>query len=180
MTAEKAKSLGLKPLARWMASAAAGVDPRVMGLGPVGATRKVLKRANLSLDEIDLIELNEAFAVQSLAVMVAVPVNVPCSPGSVAGAADAFLGRLDAAELHLVGHSMGGAIAQDVALRHPARVAGLGLVATGARLRVARLRERRARAPRPDRGRRDRRVAPGVRGRRIRHAVYCPRISRCS
>ncbi|MCB9421200.1 MAG: thiolase family protein [Ardenticatenaceae bacterium] len=69
MTAEKAHSLGLQPLARWLASGAAGVDPRVMGLGPVGATRKALKRANLSLDQIDLIELNEAFAVQSLAVM---------------------------------------------------------------------------------------------------------------
>ncbi len=69
MTAEKAQALGLKPMARWMASAAAGVDPRVMGLGPVGATRKVLKRAGLSLEQIDLIELNEAFAVQSLAVM---------------------------------------------------------------------------------------------------------------
>ncbi len=69
MTAEKASELGLKPMARWLASAAAGVDPRVMGLGPVGATRKVLQRANLSLDQIDLIELNEAFAVQALAVM---------------------------------------------------------------------------------------------------------------
>jgi acetyl-CoA C-acetyltransferase len=75
MTAEKAQSLGLKPLARWMASAAAGVDPRVMGLGPVGATRKVLKRANLALDQIDLIELNEAFAVQSLGVMNALGMN---------------------------------------------------------------------------------------------------------
>jgi len=69
MSKEKADALGLKPMARWVGSAAAGVDPRVMGLGPVGATRKVLKRAGLSLDEIDLIELNEAFAVQSLAVM---------------------------------------------------------------------------------------------------------------
>ncbi|MCP4428446.1 MAG: thiolase family protein [Chloroflexi bacterium] len=69
MAAEKANELGLKPMARWLASAAAGVDPRVMGLGPVGATRKVLSRANLTLEQIDLIELNEAFAVQSLAVM---------------------------------------------------------------------------------------------------------------
>lgn len=68
-SAEKAQALGLKPMARWIASAAHGVDPRVMGLGPVGATRKALKRANLRLDDIDLIELNEAFAVQSLAVM---------------------------------------------------------------------------------------------------------------
>ena len=65
----KAETLGLKPLARWVASAAAGVDPRVMGLGPVAATRKALGRADLSIEDIDLAELNEAFAVQSLAVL---------------------------------------------------------------------------------------------------------------
>jgi 3-oxoadipyl-CoA thiolase len=69
MSREKADSLGMKPLGRWIASAATGVDPRTMGLGPVPATAKVLKRAGLSIDDIDLIELNEAFAVQSLAVM---------------------------------------------------------------------------------------------------------------
>ncbi len=69
MSAEKADELGLKPMARVVASAAAGVNPRTMGMGPVPATRKALKRAGLSLDEIGLIELNEAFAVQSLAVM---------------------------------------------------------------------------------------------------------------
>ena len=69
MSAEKASELGLTPLARWRGSAAAGVDPRVMGLGPVNATRKVLARTGLSLAEMDLIELNEAFAVQSLAVI---------------------------------------------------------------------------------------------------------------
>ncbi|MCC6611966.1 MAG: thiolase family protein [Anaerolineae bacterium] len=69
MSEEKANALGLKPLARWMASAAAGVDPRVMGLGPVEATRKALQRAGLTLDDIALAELNEAFAVQSIAVM---------------------------------------------------------------------------------------------------------------
>jgi 3-oxoadipyl-CoA thiolase len=68
-SAEKAEELGLKPLARWMASGAAGVNPRTMGLGPVPATEKALRRADLTVDEIDLIELNEAFAVQSLAVM---------------------------------------------------------------------------------------------------------------
>jgi 3-oxoadipyl-CoA thiolase len=66
---EKAKALGLKPLARIVASAAAGVPPRIMGLGPVPATRKALARAGLSMDQIGLIELNEAFAVQALAVM---------------------------------------------------------------------------------------------------------------
>ena len=69
MSAEKAKELGLKPMARILASAAAGVPPRVMGLGPVPATRKALARAGLKLEDIRLIELNEAFAVQALAVM---------------------------------------------------------------------------------------------------------------
>ncbi len=69
MAAEKAAALGLKPLARYVTSAAAGVDPRLMGLGPVPATRKALQRAGLTVEQIDLIELNEAFAVQSLAVM---------------------------------------------------------------------------------------------------------------
>jgi 3-oxoadipyl-CoA thiolase len=66
---ERAAALGRKPLVRVVASAAAGVEPRVMGLGPVPATRKALARAGLSLDQIGLVELNEAFAVQSLAVM---------------------------------------------------------------------------------------------------------------
>jgi 3-oxoadipyl-CoA thiolase len=69
MSADKAAELGYKPLARIVASAAAGVPPRTMGLGPVPATRKALARAGLTLDQIGLIELNEAFAVQSLAVM---------------------------------------------------------------------------------------------------------------
>lgn len=69
MSAEKAQALGLKPLARWVGSAAAGVDPRTMGLGPVPAVRKLLQRTGLSLEDIDLAELNEAFAVQSLAVL---------------------------------------------------------------------------------------------------------------
>jgi acetyl-CoA C-acetyltransferase len=69
MSADKAAELGLYPMARWLASGAAGVDPRVMGLGPVGATRKALVRARLTVDDIDLVELNEAFAVQALAVM---------------------------------------------------------------------------------------------------------------
>ena len=66
---EKAQQLGLKPLARIVASAAAGVPPRIMGLGPVPATQKALQRAGLTIDQIGLIELNEAFAVQSLAVI---------------------------------------------------------------------------------------------------------------
>lgn len=69
MARTKAAALGIKPLARWVGSAAAGVDPRVMGLGPVEATRKVLARTGLTLEQIDLAELNEAFAVQALAVL---------------------------------------------------------------------------------------------------------------
>jgi 3-oxoadipyl-CoA thiolase len=65
----KARQLGLKPMAKIVSSAAAGVPPRVMGLGPVPATRKALLRAGLSIEQIGLIELNEAFAVQALAVM---------------------------------------------------------------------------------------------------------------
>jgi len=68
-SAEKAKALGFRPLARVVASAAAGVPPRTMGIGPVPAVRKALKRANLKIEDIGLIELNEAFAVQSLRVM---------------------------------------------------------------------------------------------------------------
>lgn len=67
MSAERAKELGLNPIAKIRATAVAGVEPCVMGTGPVPATQKVLKRAGLSLDDIDLVELNEAFAAQSLA-----------------------------------------------------------------------------------------------------------------
>ena len=69
MSRERAAALGVKPLVRVLASAAAGVEPRVMGLGPVSATRKALARAGLQLDQVGLVELNEAFAVQALAVM---------------------------------------------------------------------------------------------------------------
>ena len=69
MSEEKAAALGYKPLARIVTSAAAGVPPRIMGLGPVGATNKALTRAGLLLADIGLVELNEAFAVQSLAVI---------------------------------------------------------------------------------------------------------------
>ncbi len=67
MSEEKAKELGLKPLGRWVASAVAGVSPRTMGYGPIPATRKLLARTGLTVDDLDLIELNEAFAVQALA-----------------------------------------------------------------------------------------------------------------
>jgi acetyl-CoA acyltransferase len=69
MEAGKAAQLGLQPLARYVGFAAAGVRPEVMGVGPINAVPKLLKRLNMKLDDIDLIELNEAFASQSLAVI---------------------------------------------------------------------------------------------------------------
>jgi acetyl-CoA acyltransferase len=69
MSAERTAELGLKPLVRIVATAVAGVEPAVMGTGPVPATHKALKRAGLKLSDIDLIELNEAFAAQALACM---------------------------------------------------------------------------------------------------------------
>ena len=68
MSEEKAKELGIKPMATWVGGALAGVEPEIMGIGPVAATKKVLKKTDLSLDDIDLIEANEAFAAQSVAV----------------------------------------------------------------------------------------------------------------
>ena len=68
MSAEKAAALGLKPLARVLGYGSAGVDPAVMGLGPINATKKALKNSSLSLSDIELIEANEAFAAQSLGV----------------------------------------------------------------------------------------------------------------
>jgi acetyl-CoA acyltransferase len=69
MSAERAAALGIKPLARFVAFATAGCLPEEMGMGPVYAVPKALKLAGLTLDQIDLIELNEAFAAQSLAVI---------------------------------------------------------------------------------------------------------------
>ena len=69
MSEDKARAMNLKPLARVVTSAAAGVPPRVMGYGPVPATKKALARAGLKMSDIGLVELNEAFAVQSLAVI---------------------------------------------------------------------------------------------------------------
>src|SRR5207237_4481415 len=66
---EKARELGVEPLGAFVGSAVAGVDPRVMGIGPIPAVRKLLERTGVSLDAIDLVELNEAFASQSLVVI---------------------------------------------------------------------------------------------------------------
>ena len=69
MSLERAKSLGLKPLAKVISMAAAGCDPSIMGYGPVPAVQKALKRANLTIKDIDLVELNEAFAAQGIPVL---------------------------------------------------------------------------------------------------------------
>jgi acetyl-CoA acyltransferase len=87
MSAGKAKELGLSPLARFVAFAVAGVPPEIMGIGPVEAVPRVLKQAGLRLGDIDLIELNEAFACQALAVMQELdldPAKVNVNGGAVA------------------------------------------------------------------------------------------------
>jgi acetyl-CoA acyltransferase len=102
MSAERAKQLGLKPLARYVAYATAGYKPEEMGIGPVFAIPKALKMAGLKLEDIDVIELNEAFAAQSLAVIQE--------------------GKLDAARINM----NGGAIA----LGHPLGCTGAKLTAS--------------------------------------------------
>jgi 3-oxoadipyl-CoA thiolase len=87
MSAERAEVLKLKPIVRLVASAAAGVEPRVMGYGPIPATRKVLERTGLQASDLDLVELNEAFAVQALAVIEALgldPERVNPNGGAIA------------------------------------------------------------------------------------------------
>lgn len=88
MSAEKAAELGCEPMARFVGYATAGVPPEIMGIGPVAAVPKALKLAGLSLDDIDLIELNEAFAVQSLAVID--ELNLPIDKVNVNGNAIAL------------------------------------------------------------------------------------------
>lgn len=88
MSAEKAAELGCEPTARFVGYATAGVPPEIMGIGPVAAVPKALKLAGLSLDDIDLIELNEAFAVQALAVIN--ELNLPIDKVNVNGNAIAL------------------------------------------------------------------------------------------
>ncbi len=88
MSDEKAKKLGLKPLARFVSFAVAGVPPEIMGIGPVEAVPKVLKQAGLKLEDMDVIELNEAFAAQSLAVIDAL--KLPMEKVNVNGGAIAL------------------------------------------------------------------------------------------
>ncbi|GBD39035.1 Acetyl-CoA acetyltransferase [bacterium HR37] len=123
-TEEKAKALGLKPLGAVVTYAVAGVDPSIMGIGPVPAIQKALYKAKLSLDDIDLVELNEAFAVQSLAVLRDLPIpeeKLNVNGGAIAlghpiGASGAILTvkllhemkRRDNARLGLVSLCIGG------------------------------------------------------------------------
>ena len=68
MSAEKAAELGIKPMAKWVGGASAGVEPSIMGIGPAASTKKLFEKTGLTIDDMDLIEANEAFAAQSLAV----------------------------------------------------------------------------------------------------------------
>ena len=88
MSEEKAKELGVKPMAEWVTGASAGVEPSIMGIGPVAATKKAMARANLTVEDMDLIEANEAFAAQSLAV--AKDLNFDMSKVNVNGGAIAL------------------------------------------------------------------------------------------
>ncbi len=108
MRAQTAKELGLKPLARYVGMAVAGVAPEIMGIGPVAAIPKVLKQTGLKLQDIDIIELNEAFAAQSLAVIRTLgldPARVNVHGGAIAlghplGCTGAKLTATAIAELH--------------------------------------------------------------------------------
>jgi acetyl-CoA acyltransferase len=88
MSADKARDLGLTPIARFVSFAAAGVEPEYMGIGPIAAIPKALKLAGLELSDIDLFELNEAFAAQALAV--ARTVGIPLEKLNVNGGAIAL------------------------------------------------------------------------------------------
>jgi len=79
MSEKMMNSLGLKPIGRLVNCASAGVHPRIMGIGPIAAVPKVLKQAGMSLDQIDLFELNEAFASQSLAVIRELGLDTRCT-----------------------------------------------------------------------------------------------------
>ena len=79
MSAERAKQWGLQPLVKVRAMASAGCDPSIMGYGPVPAVKKVLKRAGMKITDIDLFELNEAFAAQSLPVLKDLQLRTPSS-----------------------------------------------------------------------------------------------------
>ncbi|WP_121640306.1 acetyl-CoA C-acetyltransferase [Virgibacillus sp. Bac330] len=87
MSKEKAEQLGTEPMARYIASGTSGVEPSIMGIGPIEASKKALQRANLQIEDVDLVELNEAFASQSIACMKQLELNpeiVNVNGGSIA------------------------------------------------------------------------------------------------
>ncbi len=88
MSAEKAKELGVKPMAKFVVGASAGVDPSIMGVGPIFSSRKALEKAGLTIDDMDLVEANEAFAAQSCAV--GKTLNIPEDKLNVNGGAIAL------------------------------------------------------------------------------------------
>lgn len=85
---DKVRELGLEPMALWIGGALGGVDPAIMGVGPVASTRKLLKKLNMTMDDIDLIEANEAFAAQSL--VVARELKIPSEKCNIHGGAIAL------------------------------------------------------------------------------------------
>ena len=85
MSAEKAEELGLKPMAKFVVGASAGVEPSLMGIGPIYASRKAFDKSGLTIDDIDLVEANEAFASQSLAVKR--ELNIPAEKINISGGA---------------------------------------------------------------------------------------------
>ncbi len=88
MSAEKAEELGVKPMAKWVVGASAGVDPAIMGVGPIYASRKAFEKSGLTIDDMDLVEANEAFAAQSCAV--GKDLNIPEEKLNVNGGAIAL------------------------------------------------------------------------------------------
>jgi len=88
LSAEKARELGVKPMARWIVGASAGVDPSVMGIGPIESCKKALDRSGLGIDDIDLFEANEAFAAQAIAV--ASELGIPEEKLNISGGAIAL------------------------------------------------------------------------------------------
>src|SRR3546814_12170467 len=104
-SAAAARAHGLRPRARILGMTSAGVPPRVMGIGPVPATQKLLARLGLSIDQFDVIELNEAFASQSLAVLRGLGVPADAAPGNPNGGAIALGHPLGMSGARL-GHSL--------------------------------------------------------------------------
>ncbi len=117
MSAERARSLGIAPLARVVATAVSAIDPEIMGLGPIEASRRALARAKMTIDDIDLVEINEAFAAQVIGCLRAW--NDPAYCKEQLGL-DAPLGQLDQAKLNVDGGA--------IALGHPVGASGARIV----------------------------------------------------